>query len=185
MDHNQFNKVVDHVISKVKALLISKNDEYARGGDKLHNFKKAAGFNATKDQEVALAGMMLKHTVSIYDMIDDVAAGKSAELDLWEEKVVDHINYLIILFAMRMEADQETVTSDYSSNSRVRLEPHTANCHCAICAADDFAYAPTSLHVCRCTPVYKCDTCTLNDLAPRVQRMEEDSDKTPQGPYIH
>jgi hypothetical protein len=103
MIHERFNEVVDIVVGKVKDLLQSKNVEYARGGDKLHNFKKAAGFGGT--QETALGGMMLKHTVSIYDMIDDVAKANNASIEKWEEKIVDHINYLILLYAMQVERD--------------------------------------------------------------------------------
>jgi hypothetical protein len=87
--------------------MLSKNDHYARGDDKLHNFKKAAAFSPGKSQESALAGMLLKHTVSIFDMVGDIAEGKHAKLELWEEKVLDHINYLILLYAMIVERDDK------------------------------------------------------------------------------
>jgi hypothetical protein len=44
--------------------------------------------------EQALAGMMAKHTVSIYDMCCD---GLSHPIEMWDEKITDHINYLILL----------------------------------------------------------------------------------------
>ena len=42
----------------------------------------------------ALGGMMVKHTTSVYDMI---ASGKEYPLSLWNEKITDHINYLLLL----------------------------------------------------------------------------------------
>lgn len=44
----------------------------------------------------ALAGMMCKHTVSVYDMC------RSGEypIELWSKKITDSINYLLLLRAM-------------------------------------------------------------------------------------
>ena len=103
MEHTRFNEVFEIMIGKCRDLLVAKNAEYARGDDKLHNFKKAAGFGGT--QETALGGMMLKHTVSIYDMIDDVGEANCASTEKWEEKIMDHINYLLLLYAMIVERD--------------------------------------------------------------------------------
>jgi hypothetical protein len=111
MEHKRFEQVCDDIYELSRSLMISKNDHYARGDDKLHNFKKAAGFGGT--QETALAGMMLKHTVSIYDLVDDLAGGNNAHLDLWREKILDHINYLILLYAMQVERDDMFKDREY------------------------------------------------------------------------
>jgi len=103
MIHERFNETFEKMVGMCRDLLVSKNAEYARGEDKLHNFKKAAGFGGT--QETALGGMMLKHTVSVYDMIDDIGKANNASLEKWEEKIMDHINYLILLYAMQVERD--------------------------------------------------------------------------------
>ena len=109
MDHKRFNMVVEDVLAKVTSLMLSKNAEYARGGDKLHNFKKASPFAEGKCPEGALKGMLLKHTVSIYDMLDDIIAGEErGSTGLWLEKIVDHINYLIILYAMQIEVEDNS-----------------------------------------------------------------------------
>jgi hypothetical protein len=76
--------------------LCSKNKEYARNNDKLHNFKKSALFRGISDTE-ALAGMMLKHTTSIYDFIDDINIGIEHPIEVWDEKLIDQINYLLLL----------------------------------------------------------------------------------------
>lgn len=48
----------------------------------------------------AISGMMAKHTVSIYDMVE---SGKPFELAQWDEKITDHICYLILLRAALVE----------------------------------------------------------------------------------
>lgn len=91
----RLEKISNHV-------LLSKNEEYARNNDKLHNFKKAARFRNIEPED-ALRGMKLKHSVSIDDMIDDIANGKVRALDIWEEKIIDEINYLKLLYALLRE----------------------------------------------------------------------------------
>jgi hypothetical protein len=103
MKQEDFNKAFADIMQKCEVMLCAKNAEYARGDDKLHNFKKAAPLAPGRNQEAALAGMMLKHTVSVYDMVDDIGKGNHADISKWEEKVVDHINYLILLYAMIVE----------------------------------------------------------------------------------
>ena len=41
--------------------------------------------------------MMAKHTVSIYDMCN---SGQKYPIELWNEKITDHINYLLLLRAI-------------------------------------------------------------------------------------
>jgi len=79
--------------------LQTKGGEYSTEGDRLGNFKTAAALqNCTPEQ--ALAGMMAKHVVSIYDMIGANCAGP---LEMWDEKILDAINYLILLRALVSE----------------------------------------------------------------------------------
>lgn len=47
---------------------------------------------------------MAKHTVSVYDMI---RSGKDYPLDLWEEKIKDSINYLLLLWALIQEDETD------------------------------------------------------------------------------
>ena len=46
---------------------------------------------------------MCKHTVSVYDLINDFESGKNISIDLWNEKIGDSINYLLLLNAMVIE----------------------------------------------------------------------------------
>lgn len=64
-------------------------------------FKRAAALTGQR-KEQALAGMMAKHTISVYDMLKDGISAYPPEQ--WEEKITDHINYLVILKAMVEES---------------------------------------------------------------------------------
>lgn len=71
-----------------------------RGTDRLGAFKSAAALQHTTPQR-ALAGMMAKHIISIYDMC--FTDRKTFELAVWEEKITDSLNYLFLLKAVIKE----------------------------------------------------------------------------------
>ena len=48
---------------------------------------------------------MAKHTVSVYDLIDDYKQGKAISKEMWAEKIGDSINYLLVLTAL-LEEDE-------------------------------------------------------------------------------
>lgn len=75
--------------------------EYATD-DRLHNFKIAGELQKCTAVK-ALGGMMAKHTVSVYDLIDDYEQGKAISKEMWAEKIGDSINYLLLLTAMLEE----------------------------------------------------------------------------------
>lgn len=96
MNSEWFEKVVKEQIKTCEDVLIGKAKEYATDDDRLHNFKNAAGMMSCDPKE-ALAGMMAKHTISVYDMC---RSGKDYPIELWNEKITDHINYLLLLKAV-------------------------------------------------------------------------------------
>jgi hypothetical protein len=96
-----FAKVTAERIQTCLDVLCTKADEYATT-DRLHNFKVAGELqNCTPIK--ALGGMMSKHTVSIYDLINDYESGKEIPISLWNEKIGDSINYLLLLNALIVE----------------------------------------------------------------------------------
>ena len=98
MKSSDFNKVIEERLSLCKNVLCRKADEYATD-DRLHNFKVAAELQGCTPEK-ALAGMMCKHTVSVYDLINDLEKGKCASKEMWEEKIGDSLNYLLLLTAL-------------------------------------------------------------------------------------
>ena len=99
MHNDQFQEVLDTQIQQTTSTLAGKAEEYASDNDRLSNFKRSAHLNHTT-QPKAVMGMMSKHTVSVYDMVEDGKAYTAAE---WDEKIGDHINYLILLKAVLIE----------------------------------------------------------------------------------
>lgn len=99
MKTEQFNRVVETRTEKIRAVLAKKATEYASVKDRLHNFKVAALFDAVTPER-ALWGMLLKHLTSIRDMVhglDGVPHDHCPDGALWDEKIGDAINYLVLL----------------------------------------------------------------------------------------
>lgn len=119
MTTERYNKIIETQIEKCKELLIKKGEEYSAGKDPLHNFKAAAALIGSEHE--ALAGYMMKHTVSIYDMLKGCAHDYTIEQ--WEEKITDHINYLLILRAVL--DDEMTRVVAPSNNCVFHGEIHT------------------------------------------------------------
>jgi len=107
MKSDRFTEVMDNRILDCVQTLGVKAGEYATE-DRLHNFKVAAELqNCTPI--TALAGMMAKHTVSIYDLVQRQEQGFAVTKEMWDEKIGDHINYLLLLTALVQEKiDEET-----------------------------------------------------------------------------
>lgn len=111
MKAEQFENIINNRIETCKSVLCSKAEEYATD-DRLHNFKVAGKLQKCTAVK-ALGGMMAKHTVSVYDLIDDYEQGKAISKEMWAEKIGDSINYLLLLTAL-LEED-EKLTKKYKN----------------------------------------------------------------------
>ena len=99
MTATEFERIFEEQVERSRIVLVNKASEYATE-DRLHNFRVAAALEG-KTPEQALAGMMAKHTVSVYDMAE---SGQPYPIELWQEKITDHINYLFLLNAIVRES---------------------------------------------------------------------------------
>ncbi len=99
MKTEEFNGILRLRLEKIGKVLGSKAEEYAHGGDRLHNFK-IAGRILGVNQVNALWGMAVKHLVCIQDLVDGNLEPEPAMID---EKIGDMINYLILLEAALLE----------------------------------------------------------------------------------
>ena len=106
MNTKDFDKIVAARMAWCNKTLCAKGDEYARDGDRLWNFKVAARKLNCHPAE-ALAGMMVKHTVSVDDIIDGLARGIVPPQELVAEKIGDSINYLLLLEGLIEEERQK------------------------------------------------------------------------------
>ena len=109
MNADRFNQILNDQLERVNEILGSKAGEYASDKDRLHNFKKAAALQGGSPLE-ALRGMMTKHTISIYDMLEADPSGLTFSIEKWDEKITDHINYLILMRALLVEIEDEDVS---------------------------------------------------------------------------
>ena len=101
MRHEEFAEILEQELSRVSAVLSVKTDEYATD-DQLHNIRQAALLKQESLPE-AVIGMMVKHTVSIFTM---VKSGKPFPVEKWDEKITDHIIWLVLLKASLTENAQ-------------------------------------------------------------------------------
>jgi len=92
----QFDQVCKERLIEIKTVLMEKEKEYAKNDDRYHNFNIAARILGTTPEK-ALRGIMMKHLVSVFDIIE--APSKTTH-DIIDEKVGDLINYLILLEGM-------------------------------------------------------------------------------------
>lgn len=104
MNTDDFNAIICEYIDRCGNTLRKKAEEYATE-DRLHNFKVAGSIQDCLPT-TALARMMRMHTVSVYDMIRGLESGEEYPLDMWDEKIGDSINYLLLLSAMVREQDR-------------------------------------------------------------------------------
>lgn len=99
MINQEFDKILKLRINKIQQVLELKATEYATNNDRLHNFKTAANeFGGTAEE--ACKGYMLKHWMSIRDMI---VGERPVTKEMIDEKIGDAINYLILLEAILIE----------------------------------------------------------------------------------
>ena len=96
MTTERFNEIVEEQLERIRKTLVKKADEYNLEADRLGFFKRAATF-ANTTPEKALYGFLLKHLVSLNDM---VTSGDKYSKELFLEKITDVENYLILLLGL-------------------------------------------------------------------------------------
>lgn len=97
-----FNKLLDDITIDMKNTLGRKADEYATA-DRMHNFK-VAGLHLDTTPEKALLGFVMKHWISMLDMLNDIEKGKKTpSFEYVREKLGDIRNYMVLLEALLLE----------------------------------------------------------------------------------
>jgi hypothetical protein len=93
MTNEEYGAVLERRLHLTRKTADKKGQEYGGPDERLHNFKKAARMSG-KDLGEAWYGMVLKHWVSITDVIDNGAIPSQEWID---EKIGDMIVYLTLL----------------------------------------------------------------------------------------
>lgn len=116
MNHKEFEEIFFMQVKMCEMTLVEKAKEYATE-DHLHNFKVAGTLQGTTPR-IALGGMLAKHVISIFDMIQKPDL---ADINLWNEKIGDAMNYLFLLKAVIVEEQKIEIASKIiSENSTSR-----------------------------------------------------------------
>lgn len=102
MNNTEFEKIIAEQFDSCRETLLKKAEEYADDTDRLHNFKIAAKLQGVTPL-AALGGMMAKHTVSVYDLIRRHENGFEIKKEMWDEKIGDSINYLLLMQGLLAE----------------------------------------------------------------------------------
>lgn len=104
-----FENSINEMVEKSLNTLVKKGKSYSSDADRLHNFRVAATLQGISEKE-ALAGMLAKHLVSVFDMVKtDESRPRPYSSAVWDEKIGDAINYLLILRAMvDIEGEERT-----------------------------------------------------------------------------
>ena len=99
----KLQETMEEQYRRCKDVLLKKSREYTGGSDdKLEHFRAAAALMGVTP-EAALMGMMSKHLVSVADMCMDQRGSAAYDIDQWEEKITDSMNYLFLLKAIIRE----------------------------------------------------------------------------------
>lgn len=117
---SEFDIFLEGALEKCKIILSSKEKEYARNNNRLHNFHQAAKLIQCSNEE-ALLGMMVKHVVSVVDLLKDP---ENATEETVKEKLSDLRNYSILaeyMFYKRFQA-KEINEAESGPNPEIPLE---------------------------------------------------------------
>jgi hypothetical protein len=94
-----FDTIVEETLDQIRTTLLTKGKEYRRNNDVFHNFNEGAKRTGRLPENV-LQGFLLKHEISVDDMINDIRLGNMPRAAVIEEKMNDILIYNILLKAM-------------------------------------------------------------------------------------
>jgi hypothetical protein len=96
-----FDAFLLNCLNHIQETLKSKETVYSSDKDRFHNFNRAAEMDHTTPIK-SLRGMQTKHRVAIADFLDEPNV-TDTPYEEWEEKIIDNINYYILMLAMVKE----------------------------------------------------------------------------------
>ena len=112
MTPKEFNIVLQNTLNSCSELLASKSKEYDFSSDRLHSFKAGAQLLDTNSVNTLL-GYLTKHIMSVFDMAKNY---DNFTMEKWDEKLLDCINYFILLRALLMDEKNIFVREYFDTN---------------------------------------------------------------------
>jgi len=101
MKKEDFDKIVACRFNICKDTLLMKGKEYT-DEDRLENFKHG-GKSLGEIPERYLMNLVQKHWIAIISNIKRLESGNSVPVEYWTEKIIDIINYMILLEGLLIE----------------------------------------------------------------------------------
>lgn len=124
MKASEFEQISKDILEECKKTLTAGSSEYAGDSDKLANFKDAAKLLGTTPEEVAFI-YFYKHATGIARYCRD----KKPQRDSIKGRVVDAINYLILIYAVLYESNfgkDQGIGDDRNSNILLKVPSNGA-----------------------------------------------------------
>lgn len=112
MTEERFDEIVNKTLDQIKDVLIVKGKEYRRNNNPFHNFDEGSKCSG-QIREKVLDGFLLKHEISIADMINDLEKGIIPKIETVEEKFGDNLIYLLIKKASIIDKIEEKKEEKY------------------------------------------------------------------------
>lgn len=100
MEPSEFNQFLRVTLNEIQETLSAKEQVYSSNANRFHNFNRAAIMDWTTPIR-SLRGMQTKHRVAISDFLNEPIT--DTPYHEWREKIIDNINYYILMLAMVYE----------------------------------------------------------------------------------
>lgn len=119
INSDDLNNIMTETFNKCSNLLNKKSEEYNKKiNNRLDCFTQGAGLTGEHPAKI-VTEFMLKHVISIYQMINSIY---EYDMSKWDEKIIDNINYLILLRAALIDSYYERVDADKCENNNDKVD---------------------------------------------------------------
>jgi hypothetical protein len=108
MNYQELKKSVDELIKDCKKVLAGKGRSYSSRDDELANFKDLAKLLGIPPEQVCLV-YLTKHIYSIFSIVK----GEKYDTEGLRGRIIDAINYLILLNALHEDRNAENLDESY------------------------------------------------------------------------
>ena len=97
MNANEFESAFDFIYDKCHQTLIERAFRYANDNDRLRNF-----YNVSKEQQLPVHRIPTLFSAKQREAFNEALKGNifGFNIDMWEEWIIDQINYLILTYAI-------------------------------------------------------------------------------------
>ena len=108
MNQKEFEKIFSIIVGKCENILIERAKRYASDDNRLRNF-----YNVAKEQHLPVARIPTLFSAKQREAFNEALQDNVScfTLDIWEEWVVDQINYLILTYAI-VKQESENASTD-------------------------------------------------------------------------